>query len=191
MLFYEDFLKGVHEGRFVLAFRRWNRARVKIGTRLRTQIGMVEVVDVGPINESDVSDREAGLAGYTNREELIEELSARQGQLFRVELKYAGQDERIALRNQARISPAEFEGLKAKLAGYERKGAWTREVLELISKKPATLAAKLAKAMKLETQFFKRRVRQLKELGLTESLEVGYRISPRGKTYLKLLSEKD
>jgi len=35
---------------------------------------------------------------------------------------------------------------------------------------------------------FKRRVRQLKELGLTESLEVGYRLSPRGRAVLKDLT---
>jgi ATP-dependent DNA ligase len=34
---------------------------------------------------------------------------------------------------------------------------------------------------------FKRRVRQLKELGLTESLEVGYRLSPRGDAALQWL----
>lgn len=31
---------------------------------------------------------------------------------------------------------------------------------------------------------FKRRVRRLKELGLTESLRVGYRLSPRALAYL-------
>jgi hypothetical protein len=31
---------------------------------------------------------------------------------------------------------------------------------------------------------FKRRVRRLKELGLTESLPVGYRLSPRGRSFL-------
>jgi hypothetical protein len=31
------------------------------------------------------------------------------------------------------------------------------------------------------------RVRQLKELGLTESLEVGYRLSPRGRAVLECL----
>ena len=30
---------------------------------------------------------------------------------------------------------------------------------------------------------FKRDVRKLKELGLTESLPVGYRLSPRGRAY--------
>jgi hypothetical protein len=34
---------------------------------------------------------------------------------------------------------------------------------------------------------FKRRVRQLKELGLTESLDVGYRLSPRGRSVLDRL----
>jgi hypothetical protein len=32
---------------------------------------------------------------------------------------------------------------------------------------------------------FKRRVRALKELGLTESLEIGYRLSPRGQELLE------
>jgi len=31
---------------------------------------------------------------------------------------------------------------------------------------------------------FKRRVRALKELGLTASLEIGYRLSPRGRQLL-------
>ena len=39
-----------------------------------------------------------------------------------------------------------------------------------------------------ELILFKRRVRQLKELGLTESLDVGYRISPRGRVVLESLS---
>jgi hypothetical protein len=36
-------------------------------------------------------------------------------------------------------------------------------------------------------QRFKTNVRKLKELGLTESLEVGYRLSPRGKTGIERL----
>ena len=41
--------------------------------------------------------------------------------------------------------------------------------------------------MGLERVVFKRRVRRLKELGLTESLEVGYRLSPRGEVLLAAL----
>jgi hypothetical protein len=37
----------------------------------------------------------------------------------------------------------------------------------------------------LELQPFKLNVRKLKALGLTESLEVGYRLSPRGAAFLQ------
>ncbi len=36
-----------------------------------------------------------------------------------------------------------------------------------------------------ETAWFKTNVRKLKALGLTESLEVGYRLSPRGRAFLE------
>jgi ribosomal protein S19E (S16A) len=36
----------------------------------------------------------------------------------------------------------------------------------------------------MDTQPFKLRVRRLKELGLTESLPKGYRVSPRGRAFL-------
>ena len=45
-------------------------------------------------------------------------------------------------------------------------------------------APDLAASLGRETLPFKRDVRKLKELGLTESLEVGYRLSPRGRAYL-------
>jgi hypothetical protein len=38
-----------------------------------------------------------------------------------------------------------------------------------------------------DRQDFKLHVRRLKELGLTRSLEVGYRLSPRGESYLNHL----
>ena len=41
----------------------------------------------------------------------------------------------------------------------------------------------------MEVIQFKRRVRMLKELGLTESLEIGYRLSPRGESVLNQLTE--
>jgi hypothetical protein len=42
----------------------------------------------------------------------------------------------------------------------------------------------LAEAAGQERLAFKTRVRRLKALGLTESLEVGYRLSPRGRAFL-------
>jgi predicted transcriptional regulator len=62
-------------------------------------------------------------------------------------------------------------------------GPWTAAVLELIAENPGVRAPDLAARMGRETLPFKRDVRKLKELGLTESLEVGYRLSPRGRAY--------
>jgi hypothetical protein len=65
------------------------------------------------------------------------------------------------------------------------EGPWTRRFLEMIARRPAVRAPDLAASIGWETPVFKRYVRKLKELGLTESLEVGYRISPRGEAVLK------
>ena len=44
---------------------------------------------------------------------------------------------------------------------------------------------KLAKSIGRETEPFKIDVRKLKKLGLTQSFEVGYGLSPRGQAFLK------
>ena len=61
---------------------------------------------------------------------------------------------------------------------------WTRETLRLIAKHPRIAASKLAAKVERETLPFKVDVRKLKKLGLTQSFEVGYEISPRGRAFL-------
>jgi hypothetical protein len=70
-----------------------------------------------------------------------------------------------------------------------RDGPWTVATLRLIGERPEVRAADLAAAAGRERQPFKTDVRKLKELGLTESLEVGYRLSPRGRALLERLGE--
>jgi ribosomal protein S19E (S16A) len=55
----------------------------------------------------------------------------------------------------------------------------------MIADQPGIVSHKLARQVSADVPRFKRRVRQLKELGLTESLEVGYRLSPRGRAVLE------
>ena len=64
---------------------------------------------------------------------------------------------------------------------------WTRPVLQQISQHPAVVSTELAANAGLPRDYFKIRVRRLKALGLTESLEVGYRLSRRGAAYLRWL----
>ena len=94
------------------------------------------------------------------------------------------------LREQADLDSAELERLRARLERFDsasRHGPWTRATSELIAASPETRAEDLAASVGREKLPFKRDVRKLKELGLTESLLVGYRLSPRGRALLESL----
>ena len=67
-------------------------------------------------------------------------------------------------------------------------GPWTRSTLALIADHPARRAGDLAEMVGREMPPFKLDVRKLKALGLTESLDVGYRLSPRGRVVLDRLA---
>jgi hypothetical protein len=114
-------------------------------------------------------------------------LRRREGDLYRIRLRLAGPDPRIALRDDAALGPAERAGIAARLARLDRAsthGPWTDATLRAIGESPGTRAADLAERFERERLAFKADVRKLKALGLTESLEVGYRLSPRGRAYL-------
>ena len=182
-------LAAIRDGTVDLAFRRWDRPRLLVGTRMRTSVGLLEVVSVRKVAARAITADEARRAGASSRRELLDMLSARDERpIYRVELRYAGADPRAVLREQVDLSAAERDTLRARLAGLDaasRHGAWTEQALEIIERRPGVRAPDLAAALGLETLVFKRDVRKLKELGLTESLEVGYRLSPRGAAYLR------
>jgi biotin operon repressor len=57
-------------------------------------------------------------------------------------------------------------------------------VLAQIAERPGVVSTLLAETLDWDRADFKLHVRRLKALGLTISLDVGYRISPRGQAYL-------
>jgi hypothetical protein len=186
MLFRQDVLRRIGEGDVTLAFRRWRRPTVKPGGTLRTRVGVLAIDSVELVDEKHVTDADARRAGAADREALLAGLPG-EGPLHRIEFRLAGPDPRIALRERSDISPEERAAIEARLARLDaasRHGPWTAAVLELIAERPATRAPDLAASLGRETAPFKADVRKLKELGLTESLLVGYRLSPRGRAYL-------
>ncbi len=190
MLLTNKHLEGIASGKIKLAFRKWKKPTVKTGGRLRTHMGVLAIHAVDQIFEDEISERDAKLAGYMSKAELFEDLKHRDGVLHRMRVSLAGPDERIALRTRGRISNDEWNELKRKLDQLDARstnGPWVVNFLTVVSKNPAVLAATLAWSLGLEKKWFKQNMRKLKELGLTESLEIGYRISPRGKTVLKRL----
>jgi hypothetical protein len=186
MLFNRRALDGIAAGEIDLAFRRWKRPTVKAGGTLRTRAGVIAIEAVEPATARGISAADVRRAGFASRAELIRSLRP-EGRLYRIEFRRVGDDPRVALRQRAKISRAEREEIDARLARMDRARGepWTRRLLELIAKRPETLAADLASSLGMEKVPFKRDVRKLKELGLTESLMVGYRLSPRGRAYLE------
>ena len=188
MLFRQDALEGIRASRITLAFRRWRRPTVRTGGTLMLPIGQLQILDVRHISEEEITEEDARRAGYTSREALLADLAGRtEGILYRIELGTLGPDPRIALRMRDSLSDEELAALESKLDKLDAvapNGAWTRRVLQLIRDNPAVRAGDLCKAIAMERLPFKANVRKLKALGLTESLEVGYRLSPRGEAVL-------
>jgi hypothetical protein len=185
VLFRQDVLRRIGEGEVTLAFRRWRRPSVRAGGTLRTRVGVLAIESVEVVGEDAVTDADARRAGAEDREALLAALPG-EGALHRIEFRVAGPDPRIALRERSDIPPAERAEIDARLARFDaasRRGPWTAAVLDLIAERPGTRAPDLAASLGRETAPFKADVRKLKELGLTESLEVGYRLSPRGRAY--------
>jgi hypothetical protein len=181
-------LARIVTGEIDLAFRRWTRPMHVAGGRQRTRSGVVEFVSVEVVDPTALTDEDAARAG-TDLARLRAFLDRKQGDVYRVGVRFAGPDERVALREQPPTG-AEVEQVLARLAAMDRRsrrGPWTRQHLELIASRPAELAETIAASIGREKRPFKADVRRLKELGLTESLPVGYRLSPRGEAVLARL----
>jgi hypothetical protein len=191
VLFPQRVHAGLADGSVTLAFRRWRRPSVKPGGRQRTPVGELAIDAVDQVTLDDVTDADARRAGHADRPALADELARHpDGTLYRIAFHLAGADPRIALRERADLDDDEWRAVDARLARLDRAsrhGPWTTVTLRLIAERPATRAGDLAASLGRETPPFKIDVRKLKELGLTESLDVGYRLSPRGRAVLDRL----
>lgn len=187
MLFRKPILDGIAAGRVTLAFRRWAKPASKAGGRQRTRVGVLQIEAVDRVEPEALTEDDARDAGYSSLEKLRQTLPGDEP-LWRIRFRLAGPDPRIALREDADLTPQDRQYLRERLDRLDRasrRGPWTRQTLQLIAERPATRAPDLAASQGLETLPFKRDVRKLKELGLTESLDVGYRLSPRGRAFLQ------
>lgn len=195
MLFRKDFLEGIRTGAITVAFRRWRRPSVRAGGTLLTPVGQLSIESVEPVTSDRITAADARRAGYESRALLLEELAQRtEGEIYRVELGPLGPDPRVALRGTAAISDAETQDLRDRLSRLDARavdGPWTFRTLEVVGLHPAVRAGDLCSLLGQEKARFKLNVRKLKSMGLTESLEIGYRLSPRGETLLASLRKRD
>lgn len=192
MLLKNETLEKIKTGEISLVFRRWKRPTVKTGGTLVTRSGLLGIDSVEECEPDSIKPKDVKAAGFSKKEELIQQLSDRKGSVYRIEVRYLGEDPRIALRKKSKLTEAEFGEIKKKLDRMDSSkvhGKWTRKYLELIRDNPEVLAADIADSIGMDKPRFKANVRKLKALGLTESMPVGYRLSPRGEAVLKKLCE--
>ena len=185
MLIKDEVIEKIRTGCITVLFRRWSRPGAKAGGTQMTQGGVVGVDTVEVVTEADITDKDAHAAGYESREVLIEHLNYREDPIYRIGVRWVGEDPRIAMREG--VDDSDIAEIIAKLDKMDRtskRGPWTRSYLEVIHSMPATYSGLLANYLGIPKDDFKPWVRKLKALGLTESLEVGYRLSPRGEKVL-------
>ncbi len=192
LLFKKPFWAGLESGAITLTFRRWQKPHVRPGGRYRCHpIGVLEVDAITLVTVAAISDADALAAGFASRDALVAYLGEL-GRLddatpiYRVALHHGGDGDRVELALVDALAPADIDAIRSKLARLDKAKPWTAKTLAIIAKRPQVAASKLAAALGRETAPFKVDVRKLKKLGLTQSFEVGYEISPRGRAYLKM-----
>jgi hypothetical protein len=203
MLFKRGFHPGITDGSITLTFRAWLKPQAKAGgrQRFRTYDGSsgaagfleIEAVDLVPV--SSITEAQARRAGFDGRASLVahlRETSRRRltakSNVYRVAFRYIrARDERAALAEDGSLSREDVQMLAQRLDRMDARAdaPWTRETLALIAKQPGVSSSELAAQLGRERLPFKQDVRRLKALGLTISLETGYRLSPRARAFLR------
>ena len=183
---------GLHDGSITMAFRRWRRAQVVAGHQYRTGLGMVLAESVDIVEPSDITLAQARDAGFPSAGALVSDLRGDPAlPIYRIRFRpLESPDPRDALAASDALTDADAAAIAKRLTRMDeasKRGPWTRDVLEIIARQPAVVSTMLAAELDWDRGDFKLHVRRLKELGLTISLDVGYRISPRGAAYLARL----
>ena len=163
--FTHDAHPAVADGSLTVTYRAWKRPQVKVGGHYRVGAATVEVSSLDLVAAARVPARHRGRLGDADP-------------VWRVEFHRV---EPVAKRALT------FDEITARLDRLDRSsafGPWTRATLALIRDHPGLVSTALAARVDRERFAFKADVRKLKALGLTESLEIGYRLSPLGEAFV-------
>jgi hypothetical protein len=182
---------GIRDGTVTVLFRRWRRRQVTPGNVYRTAAGRIIVESVNEVSPARIRRADALAAGYPTVAEAVADLRGDESDpVYLLRLRYVDKpDARAQLANDTDLSTSDIEEITTRLERMDRsstRGPWTDETLDIIGRRPAVRAGDLAEELGRDMLPFKVDVRKLKNLGLTLSLERGYRLSPRGEAYLRL-----
>ena len=191
MLIPNRVVEGIRDGSVTCLYRRWDRPRAVPGGTQLTRFGLIGIDTVQEVPSIDaISDADARASGEPDRATLLKWLNRRpDDRIYRLDVHFVGEDPRVSLR-EALPSDDDLRALDHRLDRLDalRPAPWTRPILGWIREHPGVVSKELALARGLdpvtELQPMKTDIRRLKALGLTISLDVGYRLSARGESYL-------
>jgi hypothetical protein len=189
MLWEARFWPLIADGSVTVTFRRWKRPQAVDGHRYRTPGGIIEVDRVSFVEPRSITKQDARNAGYDSQNALVADLRGDESlPITRIAFHLVDEpDPRATLAENDDLSDADVADIDRRLDRLDARsayGPWTRATLAAIAAHPETRAGDLADAFGRELAPFKLDVRKLKNLGLTISLLIGYRLSPRGVAYL-------
>jgi hypothetical protein len=165
--FTQDAHAAVADGSITVTYRAWKRPQVKVGGHYRVGAATVEVSAIEVVGRDAVP--EDGLAWIGDAETV-----------YRVDFH--------PVTPRPEKPPLPFDEIEARLDRMDQRssfGPWTRVTLGVIRDNPGVVSTKLAELVGRERFDFKADVRKLKALGLTQSLEVGYRLTPLGEEHVR------
>jgi hypothetical protein len=187
--------EGIFDGSVTVLVRRWRRPQATAGRVYRTAAGRIAVDEVTVVDPATLTDADAGPAGYATADALRADLRGPEdAPVYLLHVRPAeGPDPRAELAADDNLTPAAVTELDRRLDRLDRSspvGPWTMSVLAAIRAQPGRRAGDLAEAAGRERLPYKADVQKLKALGLTISLPIGYRLSPRGEAYLRATTRR-
>jgi len=192
MLFTAAAHEGLARGEITRTFRTWTRPQVKLGGRYRA--GPVDLIvdKLAQVRLRRITDDDARRSGFDGRSDLVHFLErtrsiAADAKVWRVDFHAVERDPTPSIADDRELTDSDVQELSRRLDRLDAaspSGPWTRQVLALIAEKPGFVSTELAAELGRDRAAFKVDVRKLKRLGLTISLDVGYRLSPRGEAFL-------
>jgi biotin operon repressor len=180
---------GLRDGSITVAFRRWRRVQVVAGHQYRTGAGLVRAESIEVIAPNAITPALARAAGYPDVQAAVADLRGDpELPVYCIRFRSLdGPDPRDELARTDDLTDADVALIRRRLARLDaasKRGPWTTDVLAQIDSRPAVSSAVLAAELDWDRPDYKLHVRHLKALGLTISLDVGYRLSPRGSAYV-------
>lgn len=190
MQFTQDSHEAIASGAITVTFRLWKRPHAKVGGtyivgQVVIEVDTIEMMPFHAITKTDVR-----RAGAPDRDALRAR-AAHAGPIDDDTLLYRIEFHVVGTKPSTMAATFDDEHVSLVIGKLDRmdaraaNGPWTGRVLQLIGAHEGMVSTELAERVGRPRPEFKTDVRKLKALGLTESLLVGYALTPLGRKILE------